>query len=129
MKYSDLRYIHTKHFVDRLLSNGKICTYDKDCDYKYCKSKCDFNTNTCTNKLLNNNLQIICSKVFRGSTQKPGILITDKTPPLLIKILDKCVSPKHKNDIDFPNYLGPSKRLRKILYNELTNIYENLATG
>ena len=128
MKYDDQRYIYTQSTIDRKLSDGHFCVRDEDCSYLNCKSKCNMDRKQCTNSMSNNNLQIICEHIFRGTSSKPGILITEKTPTILVKILDRCVRPITDSDVDSNRIMGPSNKLSKALYNELTNIFENLST-
>ncbi|XP_038627227.1 divergent protein kinase domain 1C [Tachyglossus aculeatus] len=41
------------------------CTGDDDCAFFDCFSKCDLRTNRCGSHRVNNNLQVICDKIFR----------------------------------------------------------------
>ncbi|XP_075441590.1 divergent protein kinase domain 1C [Ascaphus truei] len=41
------------------------CTSDKDCNFFDCFSKCDLKTYRCGAQRANNNLQVICDKIFR----------------------------------------------------------------
>lgn len=62
VKYSNLSHIHSAYFIDRYLSDAKECWRDRHCSYKECKTKCGLDKK-CTNRQLNNNLQIVCNKV------------------------------------------------------------------
>lgn len=123
MKYGDLRHVYSSFFVDRLLSSSKPCFTDADCSFMACKSACDSVTKICTEKLLNNNLQIACERIFNGP---PGILIWERAPTTLRTIIDRCINPTLPADIDTVHRLGPSAELRNLIYNELANIYETL---
>lgn len=63
MKYGDMTNLFSTFFINRLLSSSKPCTSDRDCSYRGCKSVCDRDAKICGEKLLNNNLQIVCDKV------------------------------------------------------------------
>ncbi|XP_035784729.1 divergent protein kinase domain 1B-like [Anopheles albimanus] len=129
MKYHDLRFITTESSIDRKLSDGRWCESDADCAYYDCRSRCNTTVRQCTNRLLNNNLQIVCEKIFRGTDSAPGILVTEKSPNRLLRILERCAKPVSKADVDSQRPWGASKTLKKQLYNELTSIYEQLASS
>uniref|UniRef100_A0A182K631 FAM69 N-terminal domain-containing protein n=1 Tax=Anopheles christyi TaxID=43041 RepID=A0A182K631_9DIPT len=129
MKYHDLRYISTEAAIDRRLSDGRWCTMDADCSYYDCRSRCNATSHQCTAGLLNNNLQIVCEKIFRGTATEPGILVTEKSPNRLLRILERCSHPVSRSDVDAARPFGASKTLKKQLYNELTSIYEQLASS
>uniref|UniRef100_A0A182R724 PIP49_N domain-containing protein n=1 Tax=Anopheles funestus TaxID=62324 RepID=A0A182R724_ANOFN len=129
MKYHDLRYISTEASIDRQLSDGRWCAEDADCSYHDCRSRCNTTSRQCTTGLLNNNLQIVCEKIFRGTATEPGILVTEKSPNRLLRILDRCAQPVSRSDVDTARPWGASKTLKKQLYNELTGIYEQLASS
>nr|XP_040228677.2 divergent protein kinase domain 1B [Anopheles coluzzii] len=129
MKYHDLRHISTEAAIDRRLSDGRTCAVDADCSYYDCRSRCNATSHQCTAGLLNNNLQIVCEKIFRGTAEEPGILVTEKSSPRLLRILDRCARPASRSDVDAARPWGPSKTLKKQLYNELTSIYEQLASS
>ncbi|XP_053676402.1 divergent protein kinase domain 1B [Anopheles nili] len=129
MKYHDLRYISTEVSIDRRLSDGRWCTTDDDCSYHDCRSRCNATIHQCTTGLLNNNLQIVCEKIFRGTAAEPGILVTEKSPNRLLRILERCARPISRSDVDTSRPWGASKTLKKQLYNELTGIYEQLASS
>ncbi|XP_035908302.1 divergent protein kinase domain 1B-like isoform X2 [Anopheles stephensi] len=129
MKYHDLRYISTEASIDRQLSDGRWCAADADCSYHDCRSRCNTTSRQCTAGLLNNNLQIVCEKIFRGTATEPGILVTEKSPARLLRILDRCAQPVSRSDVDDARPWGASRMLKKQLYNELTGIYEQLASS
>uniref|UniRef100_A0A182Q6Q5 FAM69 N-terminal domain-containing protein n=1 Tax=Anopheles farauti TaxID=69004 RepID=A0A182Q6Q5_9DIPT len=129
MKYHDLRYITTEASIDRRLSDGRWCRHDDDCSYHDCRSRCNATSHQCTTGLLNNNLQIVCEKIFRGTAKEPGILVTEKSPARLLRILERCAQPVSRADVDSSRPWGASKALKKQLYNELTSIYEHLASS
>ncbi|XP_058123895.1 divergent protein kinase domain 1C [Anopheles ziemanni] len=129
MKYHDLRYISTEVSIDRMLSDGRECSSDAECSFHDCRSRCNTTVHQCTAGLLNNNLQIVCDKIFRGTATEPGILVTEKSPTRLLRILERCARPSSRSDVDAGRSWGASKSLKKQLYNELTSIYEQLASS
>ncbi|XP_058065905.1 divergent protein kinase domain 1A [Anopheles bellator] len=129
MKYHDLRYIIPEASIDRKLSDGRSCQSDNDCFYYDCRTRCNTTVHQCTTRLLNNNLQIVCEKIFRGTAGEPGILVTEKSPNRLLRILERCAHPVSKADTDKKRPWGASNLVKKQLYNELTSIYEQLASS
>lgn len=126
MKYGDMTIIFSTFFINKILRSEKPCTTDVDCSYKGCKSVCNKHTKTCSERQLNNNLQIVCEKVFKGTTNQPGILYWNRTPKVLKQMVERCVNPQLPRDIHPHKRLAPSTELRNLIYNELANIYETL---
>ncbi|KXJ81814.1 divergent protein kinase domain 1C [Aedes albopictus] len=127
LKYDDLRFIFTEYTINRKISSGSFCTRDEHCNFMHCKSECNVEKSRCESTVLNNNVQIVCDKIFLGSKRYPGILITQKTPDRLHMLLERCADPTQDRDVSRARPLGTSEELRKQLYNELTSIYEKLA--
>lgn len=125
MKYGDMKIIFSEHFINRILRNGKSCTDDTDCVYRGCKSVCHKTKRVCLDQQ-NNNLQLVCEKVFKGTTMNPGILLWNRTPKPLRQMVERCANPQQPRDIDRHKHLAPSTELRNLIYNELANIYETL---
>ncbi|XP_055629281.1 divergent protein kinase domain 1C [Toxorhynchites rutilus septentrionalis] len=128
LKYDDLRFIFTEYTINRKLSSGTPCTRHEHCSFMQCKSECNLEKNRCESTVLNNNVQIICEKIFLGTKQSPGILVTQKTSDRLEMLVQRCANPKRDTDIAPDRPLGTSEELKKILYNELTDTYEKLST-
>ena len=78
---------------------------------------------------LNEHFTLLFPQIFRGTAEEPGILVTEKSSPRLLRILDRCARPASRSDVDAARPWGPSKTLKKQLYNELTSIYEQLASS
>lgn len=122
LKYHNLNYVFPASYVDRKLSDAKFCSTDDDCNFKSCQTKCNEHLGKCTYMQLNNNLQIICEKIFRD------ILVTTRSSVNLLSLIERCSNPEQLTDKDNKYILGTSKNVRDALYSELTNIYEILAT-
>ncbi|XP_030042903.1 divergent protein kinase domain 1C [Microcaecilia unicolor] len=70
------------------------CTQDEDCNFFDCFSKCDLRINKCGAERSNNNLQVICDKIFRRWFS-PGILGSSISfPPQLRKTVHSCAESK-----------------------------------
>lgn len=123
MKYGDMTIIFSKYFINRILRSGKSCATDADCSFKGCKSVCHKHTKLCSERQLNNNLQLVCEKVFKGTSSQPGILMWNRTPKVLKQLIERCANPQQPRDIDRRKRLAPSTELRNLIYNELANIY------
>ncbi|XP_053687157.1 divergent protein kinase domain 1C [Sabethes cyaneus] len=128
LKYDDLRFLYTEYTINRKMSSGSHCTRDEHCNFMLCRSECNVEKSWCESTVLNNNVQIVCEKIFLGTESSPGILITQKTPQRLAMLLKRCANPTEDRDISRARPLGASEELKKQLYNELTSIYEKLAT-
>ncbi|KAG8226340.1 hypothetical protein J437_LFUL014583 [Ladona fulva] len=86
--------------ANQMTGDNSPCTKDEDCHYFDCKSKCTHGK--CTHPVLNNNLQVVCEKVFLsqvlpgGAVILPGLLMSEHTPSSLSVLLRLCVN--HSND-------------------------------
>lgn len=77
------------------------CTGHKDCDFFDCQAWCDVTTQQCQKKVLNNNLQVVCEKIFKGSTSNLHRGLLSNSPQQwtvqLQKLLDHCANPTDNN--------------------------------
>ncbi|XP_064640852.1 divergent protein kinase domain 1C-like [Lineus longissimus] len=97
----DLAFFDKK--LKQFLSTEK-CTKHSECDFFDCKGWCDFKTNQCTERRINNNLQVFCAKIFsphlvngfRGLLRNPPA----KLNSLFEKLLDDCRNPWNIQDRD-----------------------------
>ncbi|GFO28696.1 protein fam69c-like [Plakobranchus ocellatus] len=58
-------------FADEALSrimSSQVCGSDEDCMFYDCEGSCNVQTGKCVEMRTNNNLQVVCAKVFRGPT-------------------------------------------------------------
>ncbi|XP_071454356.1 divergent protein kinase domain 1C isoform X2 [Hetaerina americana] len=103
--------------ADKMTSDNKPCSKDEDCHYLDCKSSC--HKGLCSEPVLNNNLQVVCDKVFLnqklpgGAVVLPGLLMSEHTPSSLTALLRLCV--------DHPSGEG-ADYVRKKLYGTLSQM-------
>lgn len=128
VKYLSLKSAHTTYFVDRILSDMKPCWKDLHCSYKHCKSKCDKQLGRCATRQLNNNYQVLCDSVLRGTTYSPGLLVTSRASKKFLQLLDRCADPRASFDISLSRPLGPAKQLFDQVRAEIINMYDGLIT-
>lgn len=126
IKYLSLGHVHPTYFIDRRLSDMKPCWKDIHCSYKHCKTKCDKEARQCTTRQLNNNYQVLCDALFRGTTYSPGLLATSRASPQLLLLLDRCADPKASFDIDLSRPWGSAKQLFDQVRTEVINLYDGL---
>ena len=66
VKYLDVDSVFLKPVVDKTVGDGTECEKHEDCDLFDCKGQCDLITKKCRGSVVNNNLQVICEKIFLG---------------------------------------------------------------
>lgn len=123
VKYTDLQSIHPLSVANRIVADGSNCKYHSDCDLSDCRSFCNLITNKCQHGVVNNNLQIVCEKIFlgwmlSGRIMVSGLLIGSRTPAILVEILEKCANPFNENGTPRAQ---ATKEIRKRLYNFLVH--------
>ena len=64
IKYNDADNIYLKPVLDRSIGDGSKCVKHSDCDFFDCKGQCNLISKTCTGGVVNNNLQIVCEKIY-----------------------------------------------------------------
>ncbi|TGZ32443.1 divergent protein kinase domain 1C isoform X1 [Temnothorax longispinosus] len=124
LKFLDLDAVFPKSIVDRITNDGKSCEKHEDCDYFDCRSVCSKNKR-CESPVLNNNLQIICEKIFLGWTLSgtiiiPGLLMSEHTTSTLAVLLRQCANPDG-GTTHLPRAAAPDS-LQKRLYNMLNEM-------
>lgn len=128
IKYLGMDHVHPTYFVDRKLSDLKPCWKDLHCGYKHCKTKCDKEQGKCAMRQLNNNYQVLCDTVLRGTRYSPGLLVTSRATKKFLQLLDRCADPKASFDISLTRPLGPAKQLFDQVRTEIINMYDGLIT-
>ncbi|XP_049808424.1 divergent protein kinase domain 1C isoform X1 [Schistocerca nitens] len=103
VKFLDLDSVLPRSVVGHITGGGQQCTKHEDCDYFDCRSKCNLKKLRCDAPVVNNNLQIVCEKIFLGWTLSntlvlPGLLMSEHTPPSLAALLRICANPEHKKE-------------------------------
>ncbi|XP_066480541.1 divergent protein kinase domain 1C [Tiliqua scincoides] len=74
------------------------CTGDEDCNFFDCFSKCDLRSRKCGAERANNNLQVICDKIFRPwfSLNLRGSAVSFPLQLQLQKAVHECADPTTK---------------------------------
>ncbi len=89
----DADTVFPKIVVDRSVADGRECSQHSDCDLFDCRSLCNRVLHVCDTPVVNNNLQLICQKVFLDS----GLLTSRHLPPETEKLLHECANPYHSH--------------------------------
>lgn len=123
VKYIDLDSIYPLSVANRITGDGSECKYHSDCDLSDCRSFCNLVTYKCQHDVVNNNLQIVCEKIFlgwmmSGRVMVSGLLMGSRTPAILVEILEKCANPFSENGTPRAR---ATKEIRKRLYNFLVH--------
>ncbi|XP_022194658.1 divergent protein kinase domain 1C isoform X2 [Nilaparvata lugens] len=84
--------------VDSALVSGGACRVDADCGLFDCRAHCDITRGKCLPGIANNNLQVVCEKIFlgwqiSGPLIMPGLLNSQHTPTQLSSLLRQCADP------------------------------------
>ncbi|KAG5900424.1 hypothetical protein JTB14_029310 [Gonioctena quinquepunctata] len=126
LKFIDLDGVFPKSVVDSIIKEVKYCKNDEDCDFFDCRSKCK--DNRCLNLVVNNNLQVVCEKIFLGWRMSnrfivPGLLMSQHTPAELAAILRQCANPEEEEGT--PRKI-PDSDTKKRLYNFISEIEQSV---
>nr|CAD7589400.1 unnamed protein product [Timema genevievae] len=129
LKFLDLDSVFPRTIAGRITADGSHCTKHKDCDFFDCRSHCNKVTNRCSSPVSNNNLQIVCEKIFvgwklSGTVILPGLLMSQHTPSSLAALLRICANPNSESNT--PRAAVPED-IRRRLYVTLTEMYQGLA--
>ena len=66
VKFLDLDSVQLRPLADRTVGDSTECRQHSDCDFFDCRGRCDALTHRCAGGVVNNNLQLVCEKVFLG---------------------------------------------------------------
>lgn len=99
--YLDLDSVHPKSVANRIIADNSTCKQHSDCDYRDCRSYCNLVSHKCEYGVANNNLQLVCEKIFlgwvlSGKLMVSGLLIGPHTPAELVELLEKCSNPNNE---------------------------------
>nr|XP_023025442.1 protein FAM69C isoform X1 [Leptinotarsa decemlineata] len=127
LKFIDLDGVLPKSVVDSIIKEVTYCRNDGDCDFFDCRSKCDKN-NKCFSFVANNNLQMVCEKLFLGWRMSntvivPGLLMSQHTPAELALILRQCANPESEEGIP---RTSPDSDIKKRLYTILSEMEQTI---
>lgn len=130
LKFLDLDSVFPRTAVGRLVADGRSCKRHEDCDFFDCRSFCSAN-NRCESPVANNNLQIICEKIFLGWTLSgtiiiPGLLMSQHTTSTLAVMLRQCANPAG-DSTHLPRAAVPDS-LKSRLYNMLSEMEQQFNT-
>lgn len=119
--YLDLDSVHPVSIASRITGDGSECKTHSDCDFLNCRSFCNLITLKCQHGVVNNNLQIVCERIFlgwvmSGKVMVPGLLMGPHTPHILIELLEECANPAGETEMPrAPATKEIGKRLRDLL--------------
>lgn len=127
IKFIDLQGVYPKSIIDKFIRNS-TCNKDDDCEYFDCRGRCNMDKQTCANYVQNNNLQIVCEKIFLGwkmsnTVLVPGLLLSQHTPSELASAMRQCANPE--SEIGKPRF-SPDEELKKHIYNILVEIEQSV---
>lgn len=122
--YLDLDSVHPRSIVDKIISERSQCKQHSDCDFLDCRSFCNLITLKCEHGVVNNNLQMVCERIFlgwvmSGRVMVPGLLLGPRTPRVLIELLEICANPSSESGTP---RAPATKEIRKRLYDLLINL-------
>lgn len=128
LKFIDLDGVLPRSIISSIIKEVNFCHSDNDCDFLDCRARCNLKTHKCSNYVVNNNLQIVCEKIFLGwrlsnTVIVPGLLMSQHTPSELASILRQCANPESEEGK--PRAI-PEEELKKRLYNVLAEIEQSV---
>lgn len=132
LKFLDLTGIYPRSVIGNVIASNPYCEKDEDCDFYDCRSRCLKTNRKCANSVSNNNLQIICEKIFLGwrlsnTVIVPGLLMSQHTPSELASVLRRCANPENE-DSGQPRSV-PDDEIKKRLFNVLVDVEESVNNG
>ncbi|KAK5642543.1 hypothetical protein RI129_008710 [Pyrocoelia pectoralis] len=130
VKVLDLDMVYPKSIVNRFIKDIKTCTQDEDCKYYDCRGRCNTELAKCGRTITNNNLQVVCEKIFLGWRMSstillPGLLLSKHAPDELMVALRHCGNPENEDKIPRG---AASEDVRKQIYNILVEIDQYMET-
>lgn len=128
LKYLDLKHVYPKPIISDYIAQIDYCTTDEDCEVLDCRSTCNKQKKKCARTVSNNNLQIVCEKIFLGWRMSntvivPGLLMSQHTPTELASILRQCAD--QREHPGKPRH-APDEEIKKRLYNILVEIEQTV---
>lgn len=127
LKFLDLDAVLPSSVLARVLKDGKLCAKHEDCDYFDCRSLCV--EGHCRATVVNDNLQVVCEKIFLGWTLSgsiilPGLLMSSHTGSSLAVLLRQCANPSG-DPTKLPRAKVPAS-LKSRLYNTLSEMDQSI---
>lgn len=122
VKYMDVDTVYFQPTIDKAVGDGANCSTHTECNFFDCRGQCDLMKGKCLGGVVNNNLQVVCEKVFlgRGLGLKmlggTGLLASRHMDNKLRSILQSCANPSGaKDDVRLKAKESVGKELRKSL--------------
>ena len=103
-KYLDVDNVYLKPVVDKTVGDGTDCENHADCDFFDCRGRCDLLSRKCTGEVVNNNLQVVCEKIFLGDSLGfkflggTGLLASRHASKSLQQALQSCANPSNNKE-------------------------------
>ncbi|XP_060680287.1 divergent protein kinase domain 1C [Hemiscyllium ocellatum] len=93
------------------------CTDDEDCNFFDCFSRCNIKTKKCRADRSNNNLQVICDKIFRPlfSPRLSELRVYHPLQTQLYEAVQRCAELSDQGSVD--------KKTMEITFSELYNLF------
>ena len=127
MKYLDVDNVYLKPIVDKSVGDGSYCESDSDCDLFDCQGVCNMQDKKCEGGVTNNNLQVVCQKIFTGDGKLPfnflnypGLLTSKHSSKGLQEIVELCANPSRSESesrvaADESIFNSLKKRLKEVV--------------
>ncbi|XP_043483604.1 divergent protein kinase domain 1C-like isoform X1 [Leptopilina heterotoma] len=130
LKYLDLDDVYPKSVLNKKVNTNKKCKRNTDCDILGCRSICSKNKR-CESPVTNNNLQLICEKIFLDwpisrLIISPGLLMSKHTNDSLAILLRQCANPN--GDMSQLSRVAAPENLKLRLYNILSDMDKELSS-
>eukprot|EP00092_Neocalanus_flemingeri_P011300 GFUD01012179.1.p1 GENE.GFUD01012179.1~~GFUD01012179.1.p1 ORF type:complete len:373 (+),score=96.41 GFUD01012179.1:265-1383(+) len=104
VKFLDVDNVYLKPIVDKTVGDGTDCEKHSDCDLFDCRGRCDLVSQKCAGEVVNNNLQVVCQKIFLGDSLGfkflggTGLLASRHASKSLQQALQSCSNPSNSKD-------------------------------
>merc|ERR1719481_1395440 len=125
VKYLDVDNVFLKPVVDKTVGDGTECEKHEDCDLFDCRGQCDQLTKKCKGEVVNNNLQVVCEKIFLGDhlgfrfLGGTGLLVSKHASKGLQQTLQRCANPSNNKE---GVRLGAGRYIFNTLYKTLREV-------
>ncbi|XP_017885664.1 protein FAM69C isoform X2 [Ceratina calcarata] len=131
LKFLDLDAVFPRTVISKVIGDGRDCQDHGDCDYFDCRSFCS-KEKKCNGPVTNNNLQVICEKIFLGWTLSgtiiiPGLLMSEHTTSSLAVLLRQCANPS--GDLEHLSRAAVADKLKTRLHNMLREMEQKVSAS
>jgi len=89
------------------VGGGGVCSQHSDCNHFDCFGECDYLTGKCKSSVVNNNLQMVCQKIFSSRRRRgllsysgggAGLLVSKHASRRVVRALQQCANPTGSKD-------------------------------